>query len=166
MNIIMKENLNLKRDFLVLDNDKSTVVFSTALDNRSFNRNTDEGKEALNSIVNDFNVKKVLYLNQVHSDKVYAYKNEENFIENDGDGIITNERNVAVGVFTADCVPVIIVNEINGVIGAVHSGWKGTFNSFIIITGTQSAVKTPIATFFSFVIIPSPSFSMKFSSFL
>lgn len=129
MNIIMKESLNKKKDFLVLDNDKSKVVFSTALDNRSFNRNTDEGKEALNSIVDDFNVKKVLYLNQVHSDKVYTYKNEENFIENDGDGIITNERNVAIGVFTADCVPVIIINEVSGVIGAVHSGWKGTFNS-------------------------------------
>lgn len=129
MNIIMKESLNKKKDFLVLDNDKSKVVFSTALDSRSFNRNTDEGKEALNSIVDDFNVKKVLYLNQVHSDKVYTYKNEENFIENDGDGIITNERNVAIGVFTADCVPVIIINEVSGVIGAVHSGWKGTFNS-------------------------------------
>lgn len=129
MNIIIKESLNKKKDFLVLNNDKSKVVFSTASDNRSFNRNTDEGKEALNSIVDDFNVKKVLYLNQVHSDKVYTYKNEENFIENDGDGIITNERNVAIGVFTADCVPVIIVNEVNGVIGAVHSGWKGTFNS-------------------------------------
>ncbi|MDU4910540.1 peptidoglycan editing factor PgeF [Clostridium baratii] len=129
MNIIIKESLNKKEDFLVLDNDKSKVVFSTALYNRSFNRNTDEGKEALNSIVDDFNVKKVLYLNQVHSDKVYTYKNEENFIENDGDGIITNERNVAIGVFTADCVPVIIINEVSGVIGAVHSGWKGTFNS-------------------------------------
>lgn len=124
-----KEDFKIKKDFLVLENDKSSVIFSTAEDERSFNRNTDEGIDAINSIKEDFNVDKVLYLKQIHSDIVLNYKDEVEFIENEGDGIITNKRNIAIGVFTADCVPVIIVNEVDGVIGAVHSGWKGTFNS-------------------------------------
>ena len=33
-----------------------------------------------------------------------------------------------VGAFTADCVPVLLVDEVKCVVGAVHSGWKGTFN--------------------------------------
>lgn len=129
MNSIHIENFERKKDFLILDNDKSRIIFSTAENDRSFNRNTKEGLEALNSIKDDFNVDKILYLKQVHSDKVLNYDNEVNFIENEGDGIITNKKNVAIGVFTADCVPVIIVNEVDGVIGAVHSGWKGTFKS-------------------------------------
>ncbi|MDQ0460887.1 YfiH family protein [Clostridium sardiniense] len=129
MNRIHKENFKIKKDFLLLENNKSSVIFSTAEDERSFNRNTDEGIDAINSIKEDFNVDKVIYLNQIHSDIVLNYNDEIDFIENEGDGIITNKRNIAIGVFTADCVPVIIVNEVDGVIGAVHSGWKGTFNS-------------------------------------
>lgn len=129
MNRMHKENFKIKKDFLVLENDKSSVIFSTAEDERSFNRNTEVGIDAINSIKEDFNVDKVLYLKQIHSDMVLNYNDEVDFIENEGDGIITNKRNIAIGVFTADCVPVIIVNEVDGVIGAVHSGWKGTFNS-------------------------------------
>ncbi|MBY0755500.1 peptidoglycan editing factor PgeF [Clostridium sardiniense] len=129
MNRMHKENFKIKKDFLLLENNKSSVIFSTAEDERSFNRNTDEGIDAINSIKEDFNVDKVIYLNQIHSDIVLNYNDEIDFIENEGDGIITNKRNIAIGVFTADCVPVIIVNEVDGVIGAVHSGWKGTFNS-------------------------------------
>lgn len=129
MNRMHKENFKIKKDFLLLENNKSSVIFSTAEDERSFNRNTDEGIDAINSIKEDFNVDKVIYINQIHSDIVLNYNDEIDFIENEGDGIITNKRNIAIGVFTADCVPVIIVNEVDGVIGAVHSGWKGTFNS-------------------------------------
>ena len=69
------------------------------------------------------------YIRQIHSDKVFVYKgNDEEFIENEGDGIITNEKSVIVGAFTADCVPVLLVDEVKCVVGAVHSGWKGTFN--------------------------------------
>ena len=128
------KNLNLdnickKDDFLVIDNEKSSVIFSTAEKNKSFNRNTLEGIDTLNNLKKDFNVDKIVYLNQIHSDEVLIYNGEENFNENSGDGIITNLKNVLIGVFTADCVPVIIVNEEYGVIGAVHSGWKGTIKS-------------------------------------
>ena len=34
-----------------------------------------------------------------------------------------------IGVFTADCTPVIIVDDKKKVIAAIHSGWKGTFKS-------------------------------------
>ena len=89
MNSIHIENFERKRDFLVLDNEKSEVVFSTAEDNRSFNRNTKEGILALESIKKDFNVDEVIYIKQIHSDKVLNYDNQVDFIENEGDAIIT-----------------------------------------------------------------------------
>lgn len=124
-----------KRDFLVYDIGKINLVFSTAEDNRSFNRNTDYGIDNLNSIIDEFNLKDVVYLNQIHSDKIYKYdKNYINIKEEEGDALITKEENVAIGVFTADCVPVIIANEKSNVIATIHSGWKGTFNSITLKT--------------------------------
>ena len=37
-------------------------------------------------------------------------------------------------MFTADCVPVILVDKENEAIAAIHSGWKGTFSSIVTET--------------------------------
>lgn len=42
------------------------------------------------------------------------------------DGLITAERNLCVGVSTADCVPLILYDPVHHVAGAVHAGWRGT----------------------------------------
>src|SRR5215468_5741017 len=43
-----------------------------------------------------------------------------------GDGIITNQRGVALGIYVADCCAVYIVDPKTPAIGLVHSGRKGT----------------------------------------
>ena len=55
------------KDYLIIENERSKVVFSTAEENRSFNRHTDDGIENLMSIKKDFNVRNVSYLKQIHS---------------------------------------------------------------------------------------------------
>jgi len=42
------------------------------------------------------------------------------------DGIITNQRGIALGVYVADCCAVYIVDPKTPAIGLVHSGRKGT----------------------------------------
>ena len=42
------------------------------------------------------------------------------------DGIITNQRGVALGIYVADCCAVYIVDPKTPTIGLVHSGRKGT----------------------------------------
>ncbi|MEG0296098.1 MAG: peptidoglycan editing factor PgeF [Clostridium sp.] len=126
---------NKFKDFIVINCDGIDVVFSTAENGRSFNRHTEDGVTELHSIKDDFNVDEVAYLRQIHSDYIYNYTgNNDEFIENEGDALFTNVKNTAIGVFTADCVPVIIVDEKTGVIGAAHSGWKGTLNSITLKT--------------------------------
>lgn len=41
------------------------------------------------------------------------------------DGIVTNVRNLAIGVLTADCAPVLFVDPVNNVIASAHAGWRG-----------------------------------------
>lgn len=45
---------------------------------------------------------------------------------NEVDALVTTLCNVAIGINTADCVPIVLADEVNGVIGAAHAGWKGT----------------------------------------
>src|SRR5690625_330839 len=48
------------------------------------------------------------------------------------DALYTFEPNIMLSCFTADCVPVIFYNEISGVVGVIHSGWKGTVNEITL----------------------------------
>ena len=41
-------------------------------------------------------------------------------------GIVTAERGLPIFCFTADCVPVLLGDPINGVVGAVHCGWRSS----------------------------------------
>ena len=42
------------------------------------------------------------------------------------DALVTSLKGVAIGVNTADCVPIILVDPVAGIIAAAHAGWRGT----------------------------------------
>lgn len=44
----------------------------------------------------------------------------------DTDALITGEPDVALAVFTADCLPLFLLDERGKGIGVVHAGWRGT----------------------------------------
>ncbi|MGQ0664670.1 MAG: peptidoglycan editing factor PgeF [Pseudomonadota bacterium] len=41
------------------------------------------------------------------------------------DGMVTTRRGLVLGILTADCAPVLLVDAEAGVIGAAHAGWRG-----------------------------------------
>ena len=128
-------DLKKEKDFLIYELGKINIVFSTAENDRSFNRHKDFGVDNLNSIVKDFNLDNIQYLNQIHSDNVFVYNKINGDIRSkEGDALITKEENTAIGVFTADCVPIVIADVKNNIIASIHSGWKGTFNSIVLKT--------------------------------
>ena len=42
------------------------------------------------------------------------------------DGLVTNEKGLALTVFTADCTPILFWDPVTGAVGAAHAGWRGT----------------------------------------
>lgn len=42
------------------------------------------------------------------------------------DALYTYETDLVLSSLTADCVPVLLYNEVTGLIAAIHSGWQGT----------------------------------------
>ena len=61
------------------------------------------------------------FVNQVHSGTVLRCENDRS--GQDGDAVICRESDTLLGVFTADCVPVLVYG--NGISGFIHAGWRG-----------------------------------------
>ena len=72
---------------------------------------------------------KIVMLEQVHGDDILIVDSspEDNLpAYGEADGLITDIPGIALVIRTADCVPVFIYDSVKQVLGAVHSGWKGT----------------------------------------
>lgn len=52
----------------------------------------------------------------------------------EADAMVTRERGLALGVLTADCVPVLFADAEAGVVGAAHAGWKGALTGVVEAT--------------------------------
>lgn len=74
----------------------------------------------------------VVWAKQVHGNYVHVVEQENSGktgssqVPLEADGFVTNQPGIPLAVFTADCVPVLLEDAKHGVIGAVHSGWRGT----------------------------------------
>jgi|WetSurMetagenome_2_1015567.scaffolds.fasta_scaffold00239_11 polyphenol oxidase len=42
------------------------------------------------------------------------------------DAVVTRRKGLAIGVRTADCVPILLYDREKGIAAAVHAGWRGT----------------------------------------
>lgn len=50
------------------------------------------------------------------------------------DGMVTDRRDIALSVLTADCQPVLLADHDAGVIGAAHAGWRGALDGILEAT--------------------------------
>ncbi len=67
---------------------------------------------------------------QIHSDIIHILRTPP--VESlTGDGLITNVAGIAIAVLTADCLPVVLVDRRNRVVGAFHAGWRGTVKRIV-----------------------------------
>ena len=78
----------------------------------------------------DIPIEQFLVLNQVHGDAIYVIKPYGSYFssraELDYDAIVTDRKDLAICIKTADCVPIFIVDKVKKVIAAVHAGWRGS----------------------------------------
>lgn len=104
-------------------------------------RNRDLMEEDYKKLFNalDLDYKYLVKPNQAHTDNILLLDKKVNidtadikldYLEN-VDGIITNQKNVALATTSADCLCVILYDPKNKVIANVHSGWRGTFKKIV-----------------------------------
>lgn len=69
---------------------------------------------------------------QIHSAHVETLKHhwgEKTTIQ--GDGMVTDQPNIVLGILTADCAPVLFADNKRKIIGAAHAGWKGAIGGVL-----------------------------------
>ncbi|OIP59572.1 MAG: hypothetical protein AUK38_05210 [Nitrospirae bacterium CG2_30_41_42] len=66
---------------------------------------------------------------QRHTDKVLVI--DLNFKSTIADAVVTKRKGILIGVQVADCVPILLFDRRNSIIGAVHAGWRGTASQII-----------------------------------
>jgi len=82
-----------------------------------------------------------LSLHQIHSpDVVIATGPWDSPVRPKADAIVTRTTNLAIGVTTADCAPVLFADPSHRVIGAAHAGWKGALTG--VLESTLQAMDT------------------------
>lgn len=72
----------------------------------------------------------IFSLKQVHGDGIEIFRGTEQgaqyFWEKEGDAILTSTSRIAIAVFTADCLPILLFHPEKKVIAIIHAGWRGT----------------------------------------
>ncbi len=96
--------------------------------------------------------------NQTHSLNVKIVEDRSENLD-DTDAIITFEKDLPIGIITADCVPIVVYSpDIEGV-GAIHAGWKGTLGG--IVDNVLDALQERGADMSQLTVVFGPSISKK-----
>ena len=73
--------------------------------------------------------------NQHHSNKIIEIhkmpSNPKKIRLGKADGIFTSLNNIAIGILTADCAPILLIDKNNRYICCIHAGWKGAFKDIV-----------------------------------
>jgi YfiH family protein len=69
-------------------------------------------------------------LRQVHSDIIHRIT-DPTTTPLVGDGMVTNTPGIVLAIQTADCLPVILVDQKSRAVGVFHAGWRGTVKRIV-----------------------------------
>jgi polyphenol oxidase len=122
-------------------------------------RKTEAAEESKKKVLEFFGgrYKNLSILHQIHSGDAVIVNEVGETIK--ADAQVTSNKEILLGIQTADCVPVIFVDEINGVVAAAHAGWKGAIAN--VIDDTIEKMKRLGANTDRIVAIVGPCISQK-----
>jgi len=101
----------------------NTTNITAFFTSKHFSQNLNNIRESLSKALN-LEEEKIYLPVQKHTNHIHVLElNHDPVI---ADAVITDRADVLIGVIVADCVPVLVYDKENKIIGAVHAGWKGT----------------------------------------
>jgi polyphenol oxidase len=93
-----------------------------------------------------FDASMVLTINQVHGNDVLiidkSVQDISGISKTSADAMITNQYGIAIGILTADCVPILLADPLKKLISVVHAGWRGTVKCIV-----QKTIETMVKQF-------------------
>ena len=78
------------------------------------------------------NIGETIFLKQTHSSNGIILDTNIDSFAKEGDFIFTKTIGLAIGVFTADCLSIIIIDQIAQNCTVIHAGWRGSLDNIIL----------------------------------
>ena len=102
--------------------------------------------------------KTIVSMSQIHSTNIEVVNNKKTVYKN-VDGIFSSNKNYALEVKTADCLPIFFIHERENIFGVIHAGWKGLKNG--IISKSTKLLSSHINDLNKITVFIGPSISQK-----
>jgi len=93
--------------------------------------------EQISDMISKFGLISLIILDQVHGNDGHIITQGNSFLSFksvQGDFLVTQEKNIGVGVLTADCLPIIFVDRVTSSVGIAHAGWRGSVKNIASLT--------------------------------
>ncbi len=129
----LKKLKNIKHCFFSRKDGFSKGIYKSLNCGRGSNDIKKNVKRNLEFVAKKMNVQKekLILMHQTHSNRVIEIKQSNYKKKIKADAMVTRMRGIGLGVVTADCVPIILYDARNEIIGCIHAGWKGAFLDII-----------------------------------
>ncbi len=90
----------------------------------------------------EFDLEKLVYTRQVHGTEVTIVTSKDSRelfspMDFERDGLATKEKGLPIHCMVADCVPVLLCDDVNGVVSAVHCGWRSSVGDILAVALEQ-----------------------------
>ncbi|MFH1253996.1 MAG: peptidoglycan editing factor PgeF [bacterium] len=119
-------------------NKKFTIFFGNK-NNCPVSPKSPDFQKFCDDLAHKHGLSKLVFQKQVHgTDGIYIDSKEktkyikpfdlERSFDLEGDFIITNQKDIGIGVLTADCLPLIFYDTKNHVAACIHAGWRSSVN--------------------------------------
>lgn len=134
-NILYFENLS---QFPLIIHGFSTTFFG------SLRPSDPEYHQHLEKFTHAFGItpQQLVRMDQVHGNTVFtATEGDRGKTISKTDGLLTQDKNVFLGVVTADCLPLLFYDPKTTIVGAVHAGWRGLFAEIIKVAVSEMVTK-------------------------
>ena len=79
----------------------------------------------------------IQYMDQVHGNKLETILSHSSLPINETDSLFSSTSNLALGVLTADCLPIALSKKDGSEFAMLHAGWKGLLSGVIESTLTS-----------------------------
>lgn len=110
------------RNFLMSDIDQATLM----------------GEPSIARLKKMLHLESLVLLKQIHSTIGFTVSDEQVAellaAKQPGDFLVTQRANTGLGVYTADCLPIVFYDTYNRAIGICHAGWKGSVANVAVET--------------------------------
>ncbi|HLB59901.1 MAG TPA: laccase domain-containing protein, partial [Bdellovibrionota bacterium] len=99
-------------------------------------------KEQCESLISSLHIdpSRLQLMKQVHKDQI-SFIDTQSSLHPEVDAMTTDQPRIALGIRTADCVPVLMFDPILRVIAAVHAGWRGAVAQLPLKTIREMSIR-------------------------